>query len=471
MNNPIAQHSDASAIHSVKFLFEILTRCVFALICLYFISFVLRFGGHPAVTLLVAIVAGGVAVWVMTSWVTKYTNGGRTRLFIVFAYLARIVVGVFLYLTLDSNYFSGSGNYIDNNWEYYLTYNAAVKASNSLLVSGEWRWWEIFDIGETKNPAIHMWMGTFLSMSSSENAMDLAVFNSFHHVLAAIIVAAIALHNNYSVRASFLSAIVIAWLPWSFPASIMWRDEVGFGFIALALLLLAIARKIGYLGIPFLGLACWLAFIDRSEYVAVFLLMFFLSKLLPALRNAFDKHGIIVWIAVLGLTVTVGFVSASYFQTVVFVGQDDSIGESLSQRILTFPILLLRAILGPFPWFLSVGEYEDSIQYKIFDYAYHVLQFAVLIVLVRNWRICLLDNTNLLVLAFLGIWTLGVIAPGVHTAYLAVGLPFILPAIFERQIVFHRYLYVALTFFVSANVLFVLSGLSGSGLSQVITGY
>lgn len=457
---------------STGFLYRVLILSLAAL-TVFFLSYAFfAIGINPADTLGGALIAGGIAVWLATTWMPFYGMGNAIRWVIIAAFFLRVIVGVDLYLLSDPEYFLGSGAYIDFNREYYLTYENSLKASQHLLSGGDWRWFNLFNSGETKNPALHMWMGYFLSMTGSMNAMDLAVFNSFHHVIASILISAVAIHLNYSIRSAALTAATIAWLPWSFPASIMWRDEVGMALLAFAVILLAIGKKSNIvLSLLYLVFASWLVYHNRTVYAGVFLIVGILSAILRITHNYFREKFFLLLAIVFILTIIIIDVAFSTYQSVFFAAYKEEYGlDNFLQRIMNFPFLLLRAIFGPFPWFASGTTSQSAIEFRLFDYAYHVLQLAFLIVVASNWR-AIFQKLDILILTFFGLWFVGIVAHGVHTAYLAVALPFIFPFVFEIAKNMKNYIFISSVFFLLANIIYVASGLAGRGLIIGITGY
>jgi len=135
-------------------------------------------------------------------------------------------------------------------------------------------------------------------------------------------------------------------------------------------------------------------------------------------------------------------------------------------RLITFPLLVLRALAGPFPWL--VGSAYDT--YTLFDYLYHVLQFALFLIYVVK-RKTILKRINILTYAGVLFWVIGFIAGGVHTAYLALAFPFVIPQVLDTETSLLKYFLISAVCFVISNIIYISLGLVGSGFVIGTTGY
>jgi hypothetical protein len=161
------------------------------------------------------------------------------------------------------------------------------------------------------------------------------------------------------------------------------------------------------------------------------------------------------------------FVSWHYISAFAFGKHQGQVsGGSMSFRLLTSPLLLLRALAGPFPWFVG-SKYNTHV---LFDYLYHVFQFAIFSIYVLRWR-QIKSRINILTYSAAIFWVFGFIAGGVHTAYLAVGTPFVLPSVLDTGANIWKYILISAVCFLVANVVYISLGLAGSGLVLGTTGY
>jgi hypothetical protein len=427
-------------------------------------------GLSPTGTFVSAYIAGGVGILVSTLWLRNHAEFKKFIVTILGAYSLRVLVGVIFCLQiLNPNYFEGNGKYIDKNWEFYWTYNNAITAANSVHNKGEWRTSRIYPTNENKNAYIHTWMGYFLATGASKHALDLAPFNAFHHVVAGVLVVSLALACGYTLQVALLSGVLTAWIPWGFPASIMWRDSVGLTWVVLSVVLLCLGRRLGLFGSILLAIpAAFLAWADRQPYLVAIVFITVLSVI-------YDQQKTItsVWVKILRFVI----VSIVCLFGVYLLWHNISLfaferhGNQVSNdnmlfRLLVSPLLLLRALAGPFPWF--VGSKFNL--FVIFDYLFHVFQFALFLIFIIKWRM-ILSRINILTYSAAIFWLFGFIAGGVHTAYLAVAAPFILPPILDTGANIWKFILISAFFFIVANVLYVSVGLTGSGLILDTTGY
>lgn len=453
----------------------------------FFLFWALPKGDSPLGSFNAAFLAGGIGL-VVSSVSLRRVQGYRLFLVLLLAaYLLRVLVGVYFYQkVVDPDYFEGNGKFraTSENWEYQWTYLhaadvAKIIASNGLNLSGlldpdgadsgneALRHSDTFNAKLDKNAYIHTWMGSFLAAGGSRNALDLAPFNAFHHCFAAILVVACALACRFTVTAAVRGGTLVAWVPWGFAASIMWRDSVGFAWVTLAVTILCLGRRGGIAGtlLAFIP-AAFLAWADRLPYLTAIAVIAALSVIYDQQEGDGSRSGKLVKAVV---AVAVVALIAYRFGTHI---QESSLGgyekqtSGLGHRILFFPLLVLRGVVGPFPWF--VGARFNL--YVLCDYLFHVLQLAVIFKLVRNLRE-ITGRLNMMSYATVVFWASGCLALGVHTAYLAVAFPFLAPNAFEGKGKLRYYLPLSLVLFAIVNLTYVTLGLSGSGLVTGTTGY
>lgn len=432
---------------------------------LFFCTYgILARGEGPFGSFIAASIGGAFGTWICSKWLKGIPSGQWARKVILVAYFARIVVGLGVYLpTQDPNYFSGSGDYVTQQREYYWTFDKALFAFENIKKYGDWNSRDVYLVDIDKNANIHTWMGWFLVAGDSRHSLDLAPFNSFHHVVAGLLISGIALALRYPQSVSLLAGVTTAWIPWAFPATLMWRDSVGLGWTVLSFLILLTSARYGIWAI-LVGIvpSFFLVYSNREVYILVLFV-----ALSASLKSGWSR-GLVKWQILTGrllLLLMLAFVVLFYvFSEDLVFHRYEGFGFVLD-RIFSLPLLFLRALAGPFPWFSSSFNY-----YTIFDYLYHVFQLAVLLVIINRWRDCL-KNFDLLVLSGACFWLFALVAHGVHTAYLAVAIPFLLPMVFSSCQNFKKYLLMSFLIFCFLNTLYLLSGLHGSGFIMKATGY
>jgi hypothetical protein len=430
----------------------------------------------PAGTLGCAFAAGGIGVLVASLSLRRLPGFKLFLCAILAAYFFRVMTGVVVYQNAyDSNYFDGQGVYRNTGLkgnEFVWTYVNTIRAAESLLTKGEWRPSVIFRDFDDKNGHLHTYMGLFMAAGQSKHALDLAPLNAFHHVLAGILTAVLALACGYQRRTALLSGALIAWIPWLFPASVMLRDSVGLAAVVLGMVVFYLGRQYGFLGSLLMAVpAAFLAWSDRSIYFAAMLLIAVLSVLFDG-KNAKMSAAFKIFRF---LAVVVLMAACLYYlkHDIGMLAVDKRHaglvrGENIAVRLATLPLLFLRALAGPFPWFVGIGKYFTP--YNLFDYLYHVVQLSIVLMFFAIFR-RVLARTNTLVCAAGVFWVMGFIAGGVHTSYLAVAAPFALPPVLEAGASVRKYLAISVVCFLAANVLWITLGLAGSGLVMGVTGY
>ena len=465
-------HTTKGATYAVK-RDEVSSFLVFALTgfaVLFGTVMLFRYNGTPLDTFLVATAAGLAAIAVSGLWLLRCRQGGVVYVLVLSGYLVRVLFGIYVYNELDPYYFQGDGSYSWGHPEMELSFNAARITSNALASNDGFLLAfasSALNDGDSKNPLIHWWMGMFLMSTGSTNAMDLAAFNAFHMSIAALGIIALALNLGYPRRAAFLAGIVTAWYPFSFISSLLWRDAIGCAFVVLAIVLASKFKLRSLATWPLFTAAMFLSFSHRTVYPVVIFLASFLSVKMATqgtLQGNRSTKRTGYWF--LGIVVTL--VCSRLFSDYLFLYYSNFSVGAVLERIVFLPILLVRAILGPFPWFNELAP--PMFWSRIFDYAFHVLQFAVLLGIAQHYR-RFFRTPDISVYAFLLFFGTAMMAPGIHTAYLSVGLPFAFARIFSLTRNFSMYLIASFFFFMAFNVLFFVLGFSGAGFSQSITGY
>lgn len=424
--------------------------------------------GTPLVSFLVASSAGLAAIAASGYWILNYRQGGHVYVLVLTSYLVRMFFGIYVYTELDPGYFSGNGDYLLGHPEVEQSYRAARIVFDSLTNNTGLSFpfaFSLLNEGDSKNPLIHLWMGLFFVSGNSANAMDLAPFNAFHMAIAALGIVSLALNYGYPTRAAFLAGVTTAWYPFAFNSGLLWRDAIGFAFVVLSVALVSKFKMRNILSWPFFVGAVFLSFAHRTVYpVAIIMVNFLNIAKLRISQGAKSNNKTLI----IGVGVIVVLVVIRLFSDYIFLYYSELYAADIIGRLIYLPILVMRAILGPFPWFDKL----DQVMFwdRILDYAYHVLQLAVFLGIARHFR-NFFSAPDMNIHAFVVFLGLAMLAPGIHTAYLAVSLPFAFARIFFVVRNLPGYLLVSLLLFLLFNVLFYLLGFSGIGISQSITGY
>lgn len=462
----LKQH-DVACDKKMLALSKVIIGAVLGTVLYFSIYGLLARGNDPLGTFFASTSGGVIGLWFCSKWMKQLAYGGATRKIILLAYCARIAIGLFVYLSAqDPAYFDGPGNYIAQTSEFERTFDMAKFAANNLKNNGKWSSEDVYLVDMDKNANIHTLMGWFFAAGDSRHSLDLAPLNAFHHALAGILISGIAIALGYASGPSLMAGIFTSWIPWAFPATIMWRDSIGLGWVVASLAILVASRKYGILGVLFACVpAGFLAISDRTPYflLPLLFLSFYLTDKRRLSLNITDinyKH--FFWVIIL-------FIAFLTMQQVISNEYFFLYGNLLSNiidRIVEIPLLFIRAVMGPFPWIIQT-EFDI---YTCFDYAFHVFQFAIFIVVFKYVKYFFFE-VDIMFIYGVALWCLGLVATGVHTAYLAVGIPFILPKVFSVKKNISSELAISAAVFVFLNSVYILSGLQGSGLLMNMTGY
>ena len=446
--------------------------CTIAGTIVFFVLYsLLSLSESPLVTFMSAFFSGLIGLIVSSKWIIGNKWGNKATVFILLAYIARIIVGLYMYLDINPDYFESDGDYVYDRWDYRWTYEFAMRVTDSVLLDHVYLPINIPHMDEDKNANIHTWMGYFMASGNSHNALDLTPFNAFHHALAGFFMIAISLARRYSYHTASLVGIATAWIPWGFSASIMWRDSVGFAWVVLAIMLLTIAKDYSVLiKLMTLVVAMFLGYSDRKIYILIIFVcgVYIYATSKNSELNLF-KH-INRYSAIKTSSLILLFIILFSLIDRQFFGDGVNFGLDIIYRIYTLPLLIIRGIAGPFPWVNTDIDFIWAHRDAMFDYAFHVFQLAIFIVIASRWEYASNKDDFLFLTAIL-FWLTGIIATGVHTAYIVIAMPFILPIAFELNKNIGVYIFTSLGLFIVFNVLYLSSGLNGSSVLIGVTGY
>jgi hypothetical protein len=226
-------------------------------------------------SLLVSTFSGLIGVIVAVIWLFKLNK--TYAIIIIIAYVARVLVGVVLYVgIIDDSYFRHNGVYKNQNYEFSNNYFNAISASKLIKEKKTILPSEVipdFEIYKDRN--IQTWMGIYYTIGNGKNAMDLAPFNSFHHILAGVFIILLGLISKLNITNSLKAGTLVAWIPWAFPSSLLWRDSIGFAFVCIAVFLIfyGSSSKWKVLAIFSYILAFFLASTVRTSYGLIVLII------------------------------------------------------------------------------------------------------------------------------------------------------------------------------------------------------
>lgn len=410
-------------------------------------------------------VAAFCGLLLISALYVKRNYGTKGVLIVCCAFLLKVLVGVVHSLCFfDPHYFSNFGSFSyfwDFEWMDRMMQGLAVYWTDNGFSLPPATFYV-----NNKNPFLIAY-NALLYYLSGVNYLNLAPWNALHSLYVALLVGALALESGATrVQARFALALV-AFQPFGFISSVIWRDSVGQFWLILGVYLLIASREKKYLWILAFPAACFFAWSHRQPYLlavavlAIYLVYDSIFKPGQRVRTKLLLLGLLA-LALCSLPVLAGLALER------FVGSDQ-----MSIHPLLIPLRVLRAMAGPFPWYQVLMGVSDAIFMPV-DFIQAVcnltLWIIVLPVALRNWRETRRIDPCLLVGGML--FLMAVVAVGVHMPYISVGIVLLIPlACRVPQVRWLRTFLGCFYGFLFANILYAAMGLSGGGIVMGITGY
>lgn len=410
--------------------------------------------------------ASFVGLFVISVTYVKNAFGKKASLIIYIAFILKVCVGVWHFLSfIDSYYFTSTGSY-KYLWDYQWMHETMQ------FVSSYWRQYgllsplpESYFIGN-KNPFLIAYNG-ILYFLSGDNHLNISPWNALHSLYVAILVGALALHAGATQMQARLALTLAAFQPFGFISNIMWRDSVGQLWLILGAYLLISTQGKKYLWIILLPVSCFLAWSLRQPYLLLILALAVYMTLSSVYQS--KKKGLII--ASLLALIMVGAVFLPAFLELA-MGRFSGTHQ-LTVNFLLFPLRLVRALAGPFPWY-QVFMGVDGVEYMPADFLQAVYNLSLIVLALplgkRMWRESKIIDPSLLLCVL--IFVSAAQAVGVHISYVSTGMVLLLPLACKAD-----YKKLLPTFFVCfysffiANLCYWALGLSGSGILMNVTGY
>lgn len=392
-------------------------------------------------------------------------------LFSAYAFKTLASVGHFLYY-IQPDYFSGNADFV-YFWDFMWLDQSLTFVADSWHVGGLFSpiaddYWQ-----QNKNAGLLAFMS--LNYYTTANfSLNIVPWNVLFTIYTAIIISAITINLGGGRQQVSLALWVTLLLPFTFIASLMWRDTTGQFFIVLGAYLMVLTRSRKGYWVLLLPAASFLAYLHREPYLVIF----FVAAILYFLHDMrHSKHAPVL--VPLGILLLIALVPiAQQLSSVAFHRYSDADGSSAiglvlsSGRVLGLPFRVIRAILGPFPW-TGYFQQVDGYAYQPFDYLQSVLNLAMLVsALPLAWRLWKvkneLDLASLLALLF---FIFAVLSTGIHSSYTSVGLILLVPLMTRvGRDQFVKTIGVSLLFFLAANIIVVGMGFSGLNIMQNLSG-
>jgi len=315
-----------------------------------------------------------------------------------------------------------------------------------------------------KNPFLLAYNGVLYFLSGN-NHLNISPWNALHSIYVAILVGALALQAGATKTQARFALAIAAFQPFGFISNLMWRDSVGQFWLVLGAYLLIATREKKWWWVLTLPAAGFFAWSVRQPYLLL-LIALAAYMLASAYRSKMNMWLILLFFGAIAVGLNV-------LPAVMGLALDRFQGTSqLSFDFFLFPLRIVRAIAGPFPWFqLFMGV--DGAEYMPVDFIQAVYNLALIILVVpiaiKKWKETGLDPS--FVLSAL-LFITAAQAVGVHISYVSIGMVLLLPLVCRVPTAkWHKTFFLCLLGFIIANTAYWLLGLAGSGVVQGLTGY
>ena len=420
----------------------------------------------PHNSILVTTMAGFFSICVFyAAGLRWYFNKSALKLLLI-AYVLRLLVGVVHYLTImDPNYFENPG-FFSYLWDFKWMHESLSFVSNWWHLDGFFSPLPDWYFQATKNAYLNMYSG-LLYYFSGVNALNIAPWNSLHNIYTAGLIGMLALQEGGTRKQALFAMTLAAFQPFGFISSLMWRDSVGQSFLVLGVYLLVTYRRRIILCTLLLPVAAFLTYTYREPYLMVILTGTIAMWLIQRQFSVAKKLSIMAAV----VTVTL---AGQLFSILWNIGieQRSLSGEISSQKFIYLPLRALRAVMGPFPWW-QIFDRPDGYEYMPADLAQAVFNVAVMVIIIpecwRQWkRRRSIDPPLLFGMLF---WIGGIVATGVHMAYVSAGIVLLLPIACKGRISWPRAFLFSGSFFFVTNLVYWLTGIYRTGSIMGITGY
>lgn len=421
---------------------------------------------------LLAVGAGALAlVPLMYCEAARQYGATQFGINLIIVYLLKVAIGTLHFIIyIQPDYFSGNTEFA-YHWDFmWLDQSMQVVAetwqANGLFSPLSEEYWQF-----TKNGGLLAFMGLNYYVAGSF-PLNVSPWNALFGIYSAVLIMEIALSFGLPRAHLRLVAWVMFLLPFNLITSIHWRDTTGQTLIFLGVYVLAQTRVKLQWWFLVLPLAGFLAYQQREPYLFVIFLgatvwllnEFRRSRYMPILVG-FALLLALIWVPLAQRISTFAFVR--------YTNPEDGISlASFLARGTGLPVRILRGIVGPFPWNQYIQQ-VTGYEYQPADYLQHVLNLTIFCcALPLAWKLFRAERKlDLCMILGLGFFLMGVVATGVHSAYVSLGMPLLLPlAVRVGRHEFFKVLMISIMIFLSANLIYVGLGLQGSNFFQVISG-
>lgn len=343
------------------------------------------------------------------------------------AFVIQLLIGLVHYLIfVDPNYFSSNGTPVVNFWvEYHAVFDSVDKLvetrkTNSLFYFDSTEWgtthgeiWQIITIPFTflgNKWLNHSPFNVFSSLLASANLI--LTYNNLAKNRT--------VNNTTSARQLF--QFVVVYFPMFLLNDTLWRDSFGIALISIGLILTLLSTSFNKKIIS-LVILVYVSYLLRNVYVVIAGLVFAQQVIKTRKASTFLYIPIVV---------------VAFFLIILFYQSNTSeeyAGMYTNQMsILALPLKIVMGLIGPFPWTQFMMTFAGRVQnaYQLSDYILGVFQLGLLMTIIAEWKNISFRDLDSMTIMGLGIAMSGFISNAMHVSYIAGGIFFTLPWLFQQ---------------------------------------
>ncbi len=343
-----------------KVLVSILMASSFFWICIYLLVPV---NTTRLVSLVVTFLCGVISLSSLCFYFRKIRFISLNSSFwVISLFLLRSLYGIIHYLVLvDNNYFSSNESYKYLH-DYEWLENSMVFVSDHWIINGFGLLTPEFMVSN-KNAILTSYMSLLYYLGGNYHFLNIVFFNSIHAIFVSLLVSSIALSISKNKLMARNVLIIALFQPFGFASDIFWRDSVG-QFLVVASITILLYTRPTLKGFGLFILASLLAFMHRTTYVVICVIVYSLSSFW--LKNKREKQ-ITKWLILFVFSMFL-FLYGNDISELIRIehylekgGSNTAISKGGS--IYTF----ILGFVGPFPWYQIFNPAIVGREYLLYD--------------------------------------------------------------------------------------------------------
>lgn len=369
----------------------------------------------PAQTLLATFISGFFAITLLVFKLRREMGISlKFCYFVLTVFSLRVIIGVLHYVVvMDSSYFISNAPEFNYLWDYEWLLYWMTRLSEEWVELG-------FGYLPTswfleKNTGLMPYFSLLFYLGDNKHFLNLAVLNSFHNLLVAILVSRLAFYNlgHSYTKSVFIIALLH---PFGIFSSILWRDSVGqFFLFSGALMIFQYRGSLAGALKPLVGIA--MIMMLRNIYIFVGLLLFGIQIWF------FSKGKYFLRILIIGLIGILSIYLSGFVMLVIesIKGLDPG-SLTLGKSIGGFIAGLAKGLIGPFPWTQMLDANITGREFLLSDIFQAIFTQTILLMFVvaclKRKVLFTYVNTCIMIFTF-SIMFMGLLSYG-HVAYVSV---------------------------------------------------